>query len=94
MSFLTEFNSLDMPGQHECEWRLFLLFIKAYFDMIEVYNPIIVEIGVKFNKQKDFYERILQGKHIGIDSDTRYVKPDILGNSQDETTKLMLEAKL
>lgn len=94
MNFLEIFNSFPLPGQHACEWRGFLIFVQGYFKALGVANPFVVELGVKTNKQKPFYEKLLGGTHIGIDYDTRYIVPDIFGDSQKVETRDALINKL
>lgn len=83
---LEKFNELMKVAegvlvQSTQEWRYFLEFAYAYFKERDVLNPIVVEIGVEWNRQKLFYESILNARHIGIDISDAATTPDILGDS-------------
>ena len=81
------------PGQGTWEWQMFLEFVEAYFKNRKI-NPIVVEIGTRRNRQKEFYEHILKARHIGIDISDHFSKPDILGNSRDPKTLKTLKEML
>lgn len=77
-------------GQDFEEFKLFLEYIGYFFLMRGVSNPLVVEIGTRRNRQKQFYEEFLNAEHIGIDISDRYGTPDILGDSHDKKTYLTL----
>ena len=82
------------PGQGTWEWQILFEFLEAYFKNRGIENPIVVEIGTRRNRQKNFYEHILKAKHIGIDISNRFSKPDILGDSKDPKTLGVLKEML
>jgi hypothetical protein len=98
MDFSTKFNSFPLPGQNFLEWKNFLIFVQNYFLVKGVDKPIVVEIGIKHNRQKPFYLNILNAEHIGVDYDTRYAQPEIFGNTTDPKTfqalKKVLDGRL
>lgn len=73
-------------GQDFEEFKLFLEFAGYFFLSREIFNPLVVEIGTRRNRQKDYYKTFLNAEHIGIDISDRYGTPDILGNSHDIKT--------
>jgi len=73
-------------GQDFIEYALFLEYIGKWFMTRKTFNPLVVEIGTRRNRQKQFYEEFLNAEHIGIDISDRYEMPDILGNSHDIKT--------
>jgi len=73
---------------------MFLELCEMYLKKHEIKNPIVVELGVKRNKQKRFYEELLGAEHIGIDISDRSGIPDILGNTHDPETMEALKKKL
>lgn len=74
------------PRQNIIEWQLLFEFLGAFFRNRGIENPIVVEIGVRTNNQKIFWEKLLDAKHIGIDIADGYGVPDILGDSKDLKT--------
>lgn len=72
--------------QHFQEWQGFLEFASGYFQSRRIANPVVVEIGIYRGASRVFYERLLHAEYVGIDIDPA-TKPDILGNSNDLTTK-------
>jgi len=82
------------PSQGIFEWGLFLEFIEAYFKNRGIKQPIVVEIGTRRNRQKAFYEQVLDAVHIGIDISSKHSIPDILGDSHDKKTLETLKAIL
>lgn len=81
------------PDQWQVEWLAFLEFVEAYFLNRGIFHPLVVEIGVYYNMQKKFYEKLLKAKHIGIDISNKFATPDILGNCHDpETLKKLKQA--
>ena len=68
----------------------FLEFCRGYFIHREVFNPFVVEIGVKEGKQRPFYEQYLNAQYIGIDINTN-TPATIKGDSKNPETwsKLM-----
>jgi RNAse (barnase) inhibitor barstar len=92
-----DFNVLakeQLPTQNLPEWQYFLEFVEAYFKNRGISHPIVVELGVQHNYQKQFYEKFLGAEHIGIDIEEKVGKPDILGDTHDEETLNKLKAKL
>lgn len=81
-------------GQDSVEYRLFIEYVGQFFLMRKIFNPLVVEIGTRRNRQKQFYEEFLNAEHIGIDVSDRYGKPDILGDSHDKKTYAELVKKL
>jgi hypothetical protein len=87
-----ELRSLRGPNQIFYEWKLYLQFIKTYFEKQGIVKPLVVEIGTQCGRQKAFYERFLGAEHIGIDISAKDAKPDILGDSHaPETMAKLLE---
>jgi len=96
--FLAEFDELmgdsyRVLGQCRQEWRTFLEFAAGYFKIHDITHPLIVEIGIWRNTQKQFYEKLLGAEHIGIDIDKR-ANPDILGDSLAPSTLNSLRDRL
>lgn len=87
---------LGMPIQNIREWQIYLGIIETYFRIRKIENPIIVELGVAWNKQKKHYEELLNYTHIGIDMSCwkNAPKPDIIGDSRDPETVKKLKEKL
>jgi len=81
-------------GQDFVEYRLFIEYVGQFFLMRKIFNPLVVEIGTRRNRQKQFYEEFLNAKHIGIDISDRYGTPDILGDSHDKGTFKSLMFKI
>lgn len=82
---------LKGPNQIFYEWKVYLQFIKTYFEKRGILKPIIVEIGTQGGRQKAHYERFLDAVHIGIDISDKYSKPDILGDSHMPETMAKLK---
>lgn len=74
------------PSQHTPEWRLFLEICELYMMKHRIENPIVVELGTWRNRQKIFYEKLLNAYHIGIDITGKRGTPNILGDSHDPKT--------
>lgn len=96
---LTLFYKLMRDGeltQHSREWRIFLelcsLYLKKHRATIK--DLIVVELGVKGNAQKKFWEQLFGAEHIGINISDKLGTPDILGESDDPKTLKMLKSKL
>ncbi len=95
-----------MPAQSMGEWQAYLEFIDAYFRNRGIKKPMIVEIGIGYGKQRQFYEEILGYDYIGIDvravrskstvrtSNPALSRPDIVGNSRSPGTLKKLIKKL
>lgn len=83
----------NSPIQNEREWIPYLEFIETYFKNREILNPLIVEIGAAYNKQKLFYKEILDCEYIGIDIKSES-KTDIIGDSKSPETFRKLKEKL
>ena len=75
-----------MPSQAILTWRLFLELCELYLAKWEIENPVVVELGVRTNHQKRFYEELLNAEHIGIDISNTLYEPDILGDTRDPQT--------
>ena len=93
---LTLFNELwKFPvAQDLHEWKKFLEFCESYLKKHKIKNPIVVELGVWRNGQKQFYEQLLGAHHIGIDSSRKKSRPDIQGLTHDPETLKALKVKL
>lgn len=95
---LNHFNALMNSSyriwQQPQEWQLFFEFIEAYFKNRKIERPIIVELGTAGNDQKKFYEKLLGARHIGINISDGKIKPDILGDTHNEKTLMILESML
>lgn len=83
---------MDHPYQDVREWKIYFDFIQAYFRSKNIKHPIVVEIGVGDNYQKQWYKAI-GFRHIGIDVDPS-AHPDIVGNSYYLETVDMLKRML
>ena len=82
------------PRQRLHTWKMFLQICEVYLKECEIKNPVIVELGVMRNRQKQFYEQLLNAYHIGIDISDAKGTPDILGNTHDPYTLKLLKEKL
>jgi len=89
------FNELmtPKPFQFRPEWQLFLELCEMYLIKHKIENPIVVELGCWRNRQKKFYEQILNAEHYGIDISASH-SPDILGNTHDPKVMNSLKKKL
>ena len=96
----------DRPSQNIVEWQMFLEWVDSYFKNRRINRPVVVELGTWFNRQKKYYEQLLNAVHVGIDDqkDERFpekmkqqCRPDILGNTHDANTvqklKIVLEGR-
>ena len=91
------FNSLmKVRGlkQEPWEWRTFLEFCSTYLKNNKIKNPVVVELGVLNNRQKEFYEQLFGATHIGIDISKDRSIPDILGDTHDRKILEALKKKL
>jgi len=88
------FKTLPRPSQNIIEWQMFLEWVDSYFKLRGINQPIVVELGVWYNRQKAYYEQVLGAEHIGIDNCSSRVLPDILGNTHDEKTIQKLKDEL
>jgi hypothetical protein len=79
--------------QDWAEWQAFLEFASAYFQGRGIAKPIVVEIGVMHNEQRNFYRELLGAEHIGIDINVNNA-PDIVGDSAAPETVEKLKALL
>lgn len=75
------------------EWQMFLEFASGYFASRGIERPLVVEIGVMHNEQREFYRRLLGADHIGIDINENNA-PDIMGDSSLPETAEKLKAML
>lgn len=89
----SKIEALPMPVQNFREWQVYLSLIESYFRTRKIENPLVVEIGVYTNRQKRFYEELLDYRHIGIDT-WPPSHADIIGNSKDSSTFNKLKEKL
>jgi len=87
---LERFNKLtkreDMPSQARLTWQLFLEICELYLAKWKIEHPIIVELGVRKNQQKKFYEEFLGAEHIGVDISNYKGEPDVLGDTHAPQT--------
>lgn len=83
-----------LPGQKRSEWQMFLEICETYIEKQKIKKPIVVELGVKRNKQKRFWKQFFGAEHIGIDISNRKGEPDILGDLHDPETLRVLKKKL
>lgn len=90
------FNKLmeKAPAQHPAEWLIFLELCEVYLKKYDIKNPVVVELGVLYNRQKVFYEQLLGAEHIGIDITNKRSTPDILGDTHNPETLENLKKKL
>lgn len=90
------FNQLSEKrfGQDKTEFKLFLQFVSNFFLRRKIFNPLVVEIGTRRNRQKQFYKEFLNADHVGIDISDRCGTPDILGDSHDKGTFKSLMFKI
>ena len=88
------FRSIERPSQNIVEWQMFLEWVDSYFKSRGITQPIVVELGVWYNRQKKFYEQLLGAEYIGIDNCKSRVMPDILGDTHDEKTVQELKNRL
>lgn len=79
--------------QDMSEWRAFLEFCASYFRSRGIERPVVVEIGVMFNAQKNYYTDLLGAEHIGVDCNPN-AAPDVLGHSQDALTVAAVKERL
>ena len=77
------------PWQEPEEWRCYLEFCYAYFQTHEIARPVVVELGIASNRQKKFYQELLNADHIGIDNNPRR-SPDILADTHSKEAKEQL----
>lgn len=83
------------PSQQRYEWRCFLEFLETYFRNRAIDKPIVVELGIRRNRQKAFWEKLLGFEHIGIDNGSEgLAEPDILGNTLEPLTLEKLRIRL
>jgi len=78
---LAEFSKLPMPVQSYGEWLGMFEFLDGFFRNRRIARPVIAELGIQSNLQKQFYESFLGARHIGIDISEKYSKPDIQGDA-------------
>lgn len=81
-------------AQDPYEWKIFLKICESYLEENKIKNPIVVELGLWRDGQKEFYEQLLGAYHIGIDYSKKRSKPDIQGDTHDSKTLETLKAKL
>ena len=92
--FLMLWTGERPPRQRLSTWQKFLEICETYLNEHDIKNPVVVELGVMRNKQKKFYEQLLNSYHIGIDRSDTKGTPDILGNTHDPLTYGLLMQKL
>jgi hypothetical protein len=83
----------NLIWQDWAEWRMFLEFAAGYFAARGIERPLVVEIGVMHNEQREFYRELLGAEHIGIDINVNNA-PDICGDSSLPETADRLKALL
>lgn len=90
-------RSLEPDGrrlnQHVPEWRAFLEYVYGYFEVREIMQPVVVEIGILDGAQRRFYEGLLGAECIGIDINPK-TAADIIGDSADPKTISRLKGLL
>lgn len=79
--------------QHPQEWKMFLEICETYLRKHKIENPIVVELGIRDNHQKKFYEQLLGAEHIGIDI-AKECYPDIHGDTHNPRTLQALKKRL
>ena len=79
-------KKLGGPNQILGEWIAYMRFLQSYCKEHGLKKPVVTEIGTQNGRQKSHYEKFLGAHHIGIDSNDKWSKPDILGNSHDPNT--------
>ena len=82
------------PEQQQSEWWIFLETCEACLIKHKIRNPIVVELGIYDNRQKPFWEKLLEAEHIGIDTSSRRSIPDIHGDTHDPKIMEALKKKL
>jgi len=83
----------NLLAQDMTEWQIYLEIIAAYFQSRKILKPVVVEIGLMHNSQRQYYKEILGAEHIGIDVNQNS-QPDILGDSHAPETLKALEDRL
>ena len=82
------------PQQYPPVWRAFMEFYGAHQGKYNIEAPIVVELGIYKNNQKQFWEQLFGAEHIGIDISDKYSIPDILGDTHKPKTFIKLKRKL
>jgi len=82
------------PAQNPSEFKMFLQFCDMHFAVHKIKRPIVVELGVYYGMQKQFYEQLFDAEYIGIDYDTKRSVPTIVGDTMDPHTLKTLKDKL
>jgi len=82
------------PSQEKLEYFFYLQFVKQYFLMRGVENPMIVEIGVRGVKQSLYYREFIGGDYLGVDIQDKGRDFVIQGDSRDVATVEKLKDKL
>jgi len=82
------------PGQGKMEFFLFLSFVKEYLNWKQIFNPTVVEIGVRNGNQRAFYKELLQADYLGIDIREKEGDNFILGDSSKIETLEALKMRL
>jgi len=81
-------------AQNYPEWQMYLNICHTYLEQHKIKKPIVVELGILYNTQKQFYEQLLGAEHIGVDFSTRRSIPDIQGATADISTLSALKKRL
>ena len=84
----------ERPSQQVPEWRTFLEICEVYLKRNNIKNPVVVELGTYFDRQKRFYQQLLNADHIGIDIGSKRSIPDICGDTHDLETLKKLKKRL
>jgi len=94
---LQKFNKLislkKKPWQEPNEWKIFLEFCYGYFKQRGIQKPVVIELGIANNHQKQFYEELINAEHIGVDISAKRM-PDIVGNTHVNETVEALKMRL
>ena len=91
---LIDHSRKGRPAQHPSEWKMFLEICEMYMKTHGIKKPIVVELGVYYGMQRQFYEQFFDAEYIGIDYDTKRSVPDIIGDTMVPETLDALTSKL
>jgi len=82
------------PRQDLHEWRTFLQLCEIHLERHGIEHPVVVELGTFKNRQKKFYEQLLNAEHIGININAKHDTPDIMGDTHNPKTLNALKERL
>lgn len=95
---LRRFSRLMQPGsgprQNLYEWQTFLELCELHLKTHGIEHPVVVELGTFKNRQKKFYEQLLNAEHIGININAKHEAPDIIGDTHSRKTLNTLKERL